>query len=232
MLKFLRKFRKKFKTACLTAALATCWQVGQAAKADTLNWGDEVTIRFSGTVSHSTTNLSHMYLIYGTGSSGGIEFPMGFIKLPNIEAGQVTGFNVLGNTPYANFIWWYTAGLYGDTNGGYNGSTNGVTLGIWANEGDSWQYRVPGMDEATAFTYLLNDTPENLPAWQDWHQGWHINEFYDPPVIETAGDLYDFSTAAKNGQIELKMEVVPEPVSIILFGTGGMIIVALRRRNQ
>jgi hypothetical protein len=234
MLRFLRKFRKKFKTACLTAALTTCWQVGQAAKADVsplYNWGDEVTFKLTGTVSPSTRSLSHMFLIYGTGTSGGIYFPLGFINLGSFEANKDTSFSALEDTPYGDFMWWYTAGLYGDTSSGqYIEGTNGVTLGIWASEGDSWDSRVP-VAEATAFAYLLNDTPENLPTWQDWNQGWHIDE---PAymVFNTSSDLFDFSQAAKNGQIEFKLEVVPEPISIVLFGTGGMIVVTLRRRRN
>ncbi len=235
MLKFLRKFRKKFRTACLTAALATCWQVGQAANAEISypSWGDEVAFKFTGTVSPSTNSLSHMFLIYGTGSSGTIDFPLGFIDLGSFEKEQVTSFSALGDAHYAEFVWWFTAGLYGDTSSGqYIPGTNGVTLGILASVGDSWDFRTPIVDaETTAFACLLNNTPENLTISDYWEQGWHIDE---PAymVLNASSDLYDFSTAVKNGQMEFTLEIIPEPVSIVLFGTGGMIVVALRRRNQ
>jgi type 1 fimbria pilin len=234
MLRLLRKLRKGFKTACLTATLATCWQIGQAAKADTSspNWGDEVTYKFTGTVSPSTNGLSHMFLIYGTGSSGTIDFPLGFISLGSFQANQTTSFSALGNARYNEFVWWCTAGLYGDTSSGqYIEGTNGVTLGILASEGDSWDLRSPILGgEANAFTCLLNNTPENMTIWEYVEQGWHVDE-PGTTVLNTSSDLFNFSQATGNGQIEFTIEIVPEPVSIVLFGTGGMIITALRRRQ-
>jgi hypothetical protein len=172
-----------------------------------------------------------MFLIYGTGTSGGIDFPLNIVSLGNFEAGQDTSFSVTGDAHYADFIWWYTAGLYGDTSSGqYIEGTNGVTLGIWAWEGDSWDSRVP-LAEATAFNYLLNDTPENLPPWQSWEQGWHINEFGNNGN-NASGSLFNFSNASQNGEIQVNIQVVPEPAGITLFGTGAMILAALRRRSE
>lgn len=229
MHRFLKRLRKGLKTACLTAALTTCWSVGQTAKADMSwppGWGEEVTFKITGTVSPTTNSLSHMYLIYGTGTSGGIEFPLGFINLGSFETNQTTNFSVYENTPYGDFMWWYTAGLYGDTSSGeYIEGTNGVTLGIWAFGGESWDSQVP-IPEETAFGYLLNDTPENMSL----SYAWHIDEPYYMS-FDTSSGLFDFSQATANGQMEFTLEVVPEPVSIVLFGTGGMIVVALRRRK-
>ena len=232
MRKLLRQLGKGFKPACLTATLATCWQVGQVAKAQTTqpNWGEEITISFTGTISPATESLSHMFLIYGTGTSGGVDSALNILNLGNFNAGQDTAFSATGNEYYADFTWWYTAALYGDTSSGqYLEGVNGVTLGIWAWEGDSWDSRFP-LAEATAFTCLLNDTPEDLPPWQDWNQGWHINQFMNGGNTASA-PLFNFSNAVQNGGMQVEIQIVPEPGSIVLLWTGGMIVAARRRRS-
>jgi hypothetical protein len=227
---FLKRLRKGLKTACITAALTTCWQIGQVAKADiTLpNPGDQVTIRFSGTVSPEVNDISHVYLIYGAGSSGSWS---GFqaVSLGDFPVGHSSSFSVLGTVIYDNYWIWYAAGLYGDiTSGEYIEGVNGVNLGIQAAEGQPWDW-VFRISEETAFASLLNDTPEDISSeyWPDHEHRHEMTglEFADSSV------LFNFSNAVQNGQIEINVEVVPEPISFVLFGTGGMIAVALRRRR-
>ena len=225
-----RTIRMTLKPACLTATLVTCWQVGQEAKADTSlpnYFGEQIAIQFQGTVSPSTQNLSHMFLIYGTGTSSSILFPLNNVSLGNFQAGQNTSFSVVGNGYDSGCIWWYVAGLYGDTSSGqYTEGVNGVTLGIWGAEGDPWDLRVP-IPEATAFTYLLNDTPENLPPWQSWDQRWTLMGLEGSATIP----LFNFSNASLNGELQVNIEIVPEPAGILWFGTGAMVLAASRRRT-
>jgi hypothetical protein len=231
MLKFLRRFRKKFKTACLTAALVTCWQVGQPAKADTHQYGDPVTIKFTGTISPSVQSLSHVFLIFGTGYSS-FDYGPWFIKLGDASIGGGKSFSEEKDIIYGESVYWAFAGLYGDTSSGtYIEGVNGVVLGTKSKQGDSWGwYNSPS--ESDAFNQLLNDAPGagfvdilnddiRNGGWIDY--GW--TGFSDSSV------LWNFSNASSNGQVEMKVEIVPEPVSIVLFGTGGLIVAALRRRT-
>jgi len=157
--RFLKRLRKGIRTACLTAVLATCWQVGQPAQA----LATTVPVNFSGTVSPTDNDISNLFFIYGTGYSS-IGYPLGAVKLGDFLAGETTPFSALAMVSDSATMWWYTAGLYGDiSGGGYNESINGVTLGITASEGDSWSTYF-SQDEATTFTHLLNDDPGQLPA--------------------------------------------------------------------
>lgn len=224
-----KTIRKSLKPACLTATLATCWQAGQVAKADII-WpptGSPITIQFQGTVSPSTESLSHMFLIYSTGTSSSMLYPLNILSLGNFAAGQNTSFSIAGDGYCDGSIWWYTAALYGDTSSGqYTEGVNGVTLCLWDSAGDPWDLRVP-IPEATAFSYLLNDTPENLPAWQSWDQRWLISGFGSSDTWP----LLNFSNASPNGELQMNIEFVPEPTDILWLATGAMILAALRRRS-
>jgi hypothetical protein len=231
MRKFLKKLRKGLKTACLTVALTTCWNIGQTAKADPPNWGDEVTIRFSGTVSPNTDDLSHLFLLYGTGYSG-VEYGFWAVKLGDFPAGQSNSFSVQGTANYHESLFWAVAGLYGDiTSNQYTPGVNGVTLGTVAAEGDSWSYHSYWVSEEETFGHLINDDVAQLSS-DAGLLSWPHFEWYCGLETSVTADLFDFSQAGKNGQMSLQSVIVPEPVSIVLFGTGGMIVVALRHRNK
>jgi len=219
MRRFLRRLRKGLKTACLTAVLATCWQVGQPAQA----LATTVPLNFSGTVSPTANSISNLFLIYGTGFSG-VYQDFHAIKLGDFSAGQTTPFSVTGTATYDDEIYWAAAGLYGDTSGGqYTEGVNGVTLCVMAREGDPWSWKM-SISEETMFQYLLNNDYENLA--QDHFRTGHIN-----PYVHVPYDLFDFSEASINGEIYVEAEIVPEPITIILLGAGG-IVVLRRRRHQ
>lgn len=226
-----KTLRRNLKPACLTATLVTCWQVGQVALAQPTgpNLGDPITIQFDGTVSPSTASLSHMYLVYGTGSSGEMLFPLNVVSLGDFGAGQGTPFSVTGEAYYADFVWWYVAALYGDASSGqYLEGVNGVTLSIWAPEGDSWDSLV-SIPEATAFNYIWNGAPQNLPPWNGIYD-WNLREFGNDGNHALA-TLSDFSNAAPNGEIRFDFQMVPEPAGLLWLGTGAAALAALRRRN-
>lgn len=232
MRRILKQLRKGLRTACVTAALATCWNVGQPAQAAIV----EHAVNFSGTVSPTVDDLSHLYLIYGTGYST-IEHPLGAISLGDFLAGQTETFSVFANlwgyeTPVKDGLWLYTAGLYGDVSSGqYVEGVNGVVLGINASESDLWETYFPSLDEETAFSDLLNDNPSLLPSFGTSWNGWHSYYECDFEMADT-NVLFDFSQASDNGLINIESEVVPEPITIFLFGSGGIFVLYSRRRKD
>ncbi len=229
MRRFLKRLRKGIKGACLTAVLATCWQVGQVAQAGLIqqfNPGDEVTVEFSGTVSPTVNNLSHLFLIYQTGtSSDDYYFTRRYLKLGDFPSGQTTAFSVLGTINYDDRIEWKVAALYGDISSGqYIEGINGVTLGSGLSDGASWD-TYTYMDEPSMFNYLLNDEPQNMGYFKFFFANYNSEANFSRTMT-----LYDFSQASYNGQLYIESEVVPEPITIALLGTGGLVI--LRRRRD
>jgi hypothetical protein len=171
-----------------------------------------------------------VFFIYGTGYSS-LDYGPWTIKLGDFPAGRSTDFSVQGTAIYHESLFWYTAGLYGDISSGqYIEGVNGVTLGIGnVTEGDMWNWKF-FISEQTVFTNLFNDTPQNIYS-NLWDESWHVQYLAGLDITDSSV-LFNFSQASNNGQMQIKSEVVPEPVSIVLFGTGGMIIVYLRRRNK
>jgi hypothetical protein len=232
MRKLLRKLRRGFKPACLTATLATCWQAGQVARADTSppNWGDPVTLSFTGTVSPATTSLSHVFLIYGTGYSS-FDSALFSLELGDFTAGQSSPFSVQGSAVYEDSAFWIVAGLYGDLSGGQlMEGVNGVTLGVLTTEGAPWSEFTYPYDEAAAFTGLLNDAPGNIFSYC-LHGDSRHNQYMSQLEFTGSSVLWNFSNASNNGQMEITSRIVPEPGSIVLFAIGGMIVAAWRRRS-
>jgi hypothetical protein len=233
MRKFLKKLQKGLKTACLTAALTTCWQVGQVAKAD-YGW-DEITLKVTGTFSPTENDVSNLYLLYGLNNSYVHAFSV--TNLGNFPAGVTSDFSIYMTVPYDEDlfgddtnIYWEAVGLFGDVSGAqYIEGINGVTLGVVGAAGDSWSSHC-WRDEGEVFNQILNDGQDSL-LWSHDFYPWYYDDFQDQ-YASLIINLFDFSDASYNGQIQFDAEVVPEPVSIVLFGTGGMIIVYLRRRNK
>jgi len=224
MRRFLKRLRKGIRTACLTAVLATCWQVGQPAQA----LATIVPVRFSGTVSPAENDVSHLFLIYGTGYSsiGNIWA----VKLGDFLVGQTNPFSVTVTTHDAQSLFWFVAGLYGDISSGqYTEGTNGVTAGVYATEGDLWDEHI-SINEATFFTDLLNDDSGKLASYATWRHPWHV-DYLAGLEITASSPLFDFSQASNNGQISFESQIVPEPVTIVLLGTGGLFVLYRRRKE-
>ncbi len=228
MRKILRRLRKGIKTACLAAVLATCWQVGQPAEVSAAT----VTVQFSGTVSPAVNDISHLFIIYGLGYSS-IETPFGAIQLGDFSAGQTTAFTAFTTTNAQSYynLYWYAAGLYGDVSGEqYVEGINGVNLGITASEGDPWSSYFSS-SEASIFTHLLDDNPDNIPWFTGGLDGWHFGGVTGGLEITDSSVLFDFSTASNNGEISFESQIVPEPVTIVLLGAGGLFVLYRRRKE-
>jgi hypothetical protein len=234
MRRFLKKLRKGLKTACLAAALATCWNVGQVAKAD-YGW-DELNLKVTGTILPTENNVSNLYLLYGLNNSYVHAFYV--TNLGNFPAGVTSDFTIYMTVPYDEDLfdsddrkmYWEAVGLYGDISGGvYDEGVNGVTLGVDGAAGDSWSSHCWWGDEWEVFNAILNYGQDFL-LWSYYFSPWYYDDFQNQ-YTNLSIDLFDFSTASYNGQIQFEVEVVPEPVSIFLFGTGGLIVIAMRRRK-
>jgi len=233
MRKFLRRLKKGFKTACLTTALVTCWNIGHSTPVNAaLNFGDPITMKFSGTVSPATNDISNLYLIlvYGSGSSS-IGRHFSAVKLGDFTANQTTAFTVYDDTIYRYSLYWATAGLYGDTSGGqYNANINGVTIakpGI--DPGESWDSHM-FTNINTMFDYLLNDNEAQLAQYHCKY--FYYDDDYDYTSSGETVPLYDFSTATANGEMFIQYEIVPEPTSLVLFAAGVYIFSRYRRRDE
>jgi hypothetical protein len=231
MRKFLKRLRKGIRSACLTAVLATCWGAGQTAQATLTppNYGDAVTFQFSGTVSPTSKDIAKLFLIYNTNTSGGPYFK-GIVNLGDFKAGQTTEFSVLSSAVYDDSYAWYLVGLYGDiSNGQYQQAINGITIGPKNAASDvSWE-EISYTDEQTAFGYIYNNNPADLYFQSIWPR-FNLKQNADVYNMSFSGtsNLFNFTQAAANGQMSFNAEIVPEPVTILLFGGGG--VWALLRR--
>ena len=219
MRKFLRMLRKGFKTACLTTALVTCWNIGHATPAIAAPaYGEEVTMKFSGTISPTANDLSNVYLIYCTGTSSS-RTDMNAIALGDFTAGQTGAFSVTGQALFNQTAYCLVAGVYGDD--------VGVTLNI---NGPTWIWDSLGVTEETMLNYLINDDMLALEGML--HNGYYNYTYFSYLEGTRSINLYDYSSPSANGTGEITTEIIPEPASLLLFGTGGYIISRFQRRNE
>ena len=229
MKRFLKKLRKGVKTACLTATLVTCWHVGQPAKASPIPPPDTV-IRFSGTVSPTVNDVSHLCLIYGTGfSASGTTERLG-VKLGDFPGGETTPFSVIASA-YSDgdviYRYGYALGLYGDISGGeYAEGVNGVTIGSYLSdlEGSSWDDFFGSHDEGTVFSFLLNDDYESLSSTVSTST---FSLYTTPRDVF----LYDLSEASQGGEMQIVYEIIPEPTTVLFVGAGVAGVLSFRRRR-
>jgi len=113
-----------------------------------------------------------------------------------------------------------------------------VTLGIDGSEGNLWSSYF-SLSQADIFNYLINDNSDILVSdssypnnflW-DWN-GWHWNGYESGLEITDSSILFDFSQASDNGTIDLTTQNIPEPVTIILLGTGGVFVLWRKRGEE
>lgn len=220
--KSFKRVRKQLKTACITAALVTSWQAGEQAKAN-YTYGDNVTLRFSGIVSPSNSNVQHLKLLYGTGYSSCEQFRT--IDLGDFGAGQPTTFSVTTQATMNTSLFWYVFGTYGDISSGqYISGLNGVTLVSQISETLPWS-EISNTPETEAFGAILAGTYKN----SFWEHDMYC-EFFTDLSFTTTGDIISYSQPVNNGQFTLTSQVIPEPFTILLLGTGGVFL--LRRRDN
>lgn len=232
MRKFLKQLRKGLRTACVTAALATCWNVGQSVAHAGYSYGDDVTVQFSGTVSPTISDLSHVYLIYGSGSSGGYS-AYNAVRLGDFLVSGPSSFSAYGDVVYDDYIIWFITGIYGETGDGYTEGINGVALSASYNPSssywDSWDDFVH-IPEETMFNYLLNDDIASLSTDQYSRMDYHVSFGNLPTLIER--ELFNFSEISENGVVQVNFEIVPEPITVLLFGSGGVVVLRRKRRKE
>lgn len=232
MRKFLKQLQKGLRAACATAALATCWNVGQSVAQAGHEWGDEVTVRISGTISPSITDLSHVFLIFCTGVSTW-QSDYQAVNLGQFSAGRAEAFSVQVTAIYMEEFNWIIAGLYGDLSvGQYTEGTNGVALSanydpaFWTTDG--W-YDFISPSESDVFEYLLSDNAQTVANNVTTYEYRYLTGYLE--CSETRS-LYNFSNPVYNGIVQIASTVVPEPATILWLGCGGVVVFVRKKRNE
>lgn len=227
------------KTLCLGVALVTAWGVGQAEGATAL--GDEYT--FSGSIEPSVSDLSNLYILYGTGFSASLTF-FDTISLGSVSAGNTLPFSEKAYVEYGNDNGLIVIGTYGDTSGGFNDSVNGVTIAMdsFYGQGVPPNYQLPAYDnwtdffstdESDVFGYLTSGDSEGLETF-------YGNELYtsydqlfvysETPVTENR-ILLNFSDVTDGGGATITT-VVPEPSTMMLTALGLLALFGRRARES
>ncbi len=236
MRRIIKRLRKGLKTACLTVTLATCWGVGQQAQAAEIELQNTVDMyRFTGIVEPTANDLSKLLLIYGTGNSYIFTDGPYVVSIGDFSAGASTSFDVTGEACAGEReLWWMAVGLYGDISSGkYNtDGSNGVTVSLNpSSAGYNWNSIFDTSDEETVFDYVYNEDIENLKIWAASEEKLQYDSDYEYEFSDSC-TLYDFSEATANGTITFDVQVVPEPVSVILAGIGGIMVMRKRHAKK
>ncbi len=239
MRKFFKRLRKGLQVTCISVTMITCWSAGQSAQAaispQKSSASNQKMIHFSGLVAPTENDISHLYLLYGTAGSGSLDYGPYIVYLGETFAeDEVTSYSAYTEeipSNYHNYSKaWMVVGLYGDISSDqYDGlgHTNGVTVSLNSSYADtSWSHIFGLPDEETIFDSILNGETESLLAWAA-----SVGKWASMSVDVDYNNMYDFSTAAYNGEIEIHADIVfvPEPLTVFLVGAGG--VIAWRRKR-
>ena len=249
-----KSIRIFIKNVCIATSFILCFSLGQTAYgsfSEFILTNEDFEFQISGTVSPATDNITHLYFVYGTGESS-LEDMQNIVFLGEFSGGETQPFYITrqfsnnGEVTYHkdDSIWWYVAGVYGQTNNGvYDDNINGVTLAMDnLEEGKTWFESVNGplfddgedysTDEAVVYNKLVSHDLEVLgkyessaPQWfKSVDSGWAINN--------VTIDLYSYSVAAeKSSTMTITTVVIPEPLTIFLL-VAGSVCITCRPRNK
>jgi len=81
------------------------------------------------------------------------------------------------------------------------------------------------------FNYLLNNDVSNLSIEQ-YDSDLYGYDYADFDSINVERDLYSFSEISENGRVNISFEIVPEPMTVLLFGSGGLVVLRRRRKES
>ena len=213
------------KAACVAAAVATCWAVGQQARAQ-LQTGRPGTVTLN-----ASTPVTDLYLLYGDNGSGGDNF-FATIALPDAPTGQLVQQVTLVEQQFSTDTRFTVIGIYSDPNNPDPDERSGVSLTsnlFDVTPGVSEFSDVFSTDEATVFNALRNDDELTLVIFfQD-----NFSNFAGGGVFGTIADntvatgpQFNFSTADLTGTASL---AIPEPASLVLLAMGLPMLMKRRR---
>ena len=231
--------KRSVKTLCLGVALVTAWGVGETKGLFVV--GDEYV--FSGSIAPAASDLSNIYLLYGTGFSASLTF-FDTIPLGAVSAGNTLPFSETAFVESGNDNGLIVIGTYGDTTGGFNDGVNGVsmTMDTLYGEGVPPLYQQPSYDhwddyfstaESVVFGYLTTGDTAGLETFygnEIYTQYDQLFVYSETPVTKDR-ILLNFSDVADGGSASITT-VVPEPSTMTLTALGLLAVFGRRKRRS